>query len=159
MEEVALRTSDKEYSTIKLDLVKKDKFANIIAVPSRLFGQCFSFYLNNETTFKEISAIQFTTKMNTLMFLHHPQQFMSRDQKSKLITTINKKLFIDIHYELTDNTLGDQVETPCKYAMDFQLDKCIFNVIGKDLMKDFGCVVPFIPKNKTNRVNHKFRNA
>ena len=84
---------------------------------------------------------------------------MSREQKSKLITTINKKLYIDIHYELMDNTLGNQVETPCKHDMDFVLDKCIFDVIGKDLMKDFGCAAPFIPKNKTYKVYHKFRNA
>ena len=71
---------------------------------------------------------------------------MSKDQKSKfnwsLQLTKSYIQILDIHYELTYNTLGDQVETPCKYTMDFELDKCVFDVIGKDLMKDYECVVP-----------------
>ena len=139
------RTTDKKLTSIILNITNANPYVNVKVIPSRLFGRCFSFYLTKETTGLEVTAIDVVTKMNTLIYLHHPNQFMSRNQKGKVVTKVNKKLFIDIHYEITQNRLGNKVETICNDEMNFRLDECIFDAIGQDLEKRFGCTVPFIP--------------
>ena len=58
---------------------------------------------------------------------------------------LTHKLFIDLTYELTVNTLGQEGEIPCEAGMDWTYDDCIARRISDTLHEEFGCVVPFLP--------------
>ena len=58
---------------------------------------------------------------------------------------MNEFLFIDISYELTIDTLEEESTLPCNSDMNFKLDDCLYEKMTKQLMKDFGCTIPYLP--------------
>ena len=58
---------------------------------------------------------------------------------------LGKRYFIDLVYEISDNTLEEKSIIPCDPKMNFTFDNCIYEEINKELMLKFNCNVPFLP--------------
>ena len=58
---------------------------------------------------------------------------------------LGKLYFIDMVYELSDNTLEERSSIPCDSKMNYTFDNCIYEAMHNHLMASFNCVVPFMP--------------
>ena len=56
-----------------------------------------------------------------------------------------ERIFIDITYELSTNTLGENSKLPCSADMDRLFDQCLINQVTEKLSSKFQCTVPYIP--------------
>lgn len=54
-------------------------------------------------------------------------------------------MFIDINYDMTENTLQSDGEMPCSYSVDRRLDDCLEMRIPAALMEAYNCTVPYLP--------------
>ena len=63
-----------------------------------------------------------------------------------------KNLFIDLAYEITVNTLGDQgTSRTCENDMDTNFDDCLMEKANERLIKKWDCTVPYIPLFNTRQ--------
>ena len=53
---------------------------------------------------------------------------------------------IDISYEVTIDTLTSQSSMPCNPIMDKGEDECIYRKIVQELVREFGCSMPYLPR-------------
>lgn len=58
---------------------------------------------------------------------------------------IGEKVFLDLSYDLTVNTLGDLERHTCNSEMNHNYDKTLYEKIAKDNEELFNCSVPFHP--------------
>lgn len=61
---------------------------------------------------------------------------------------LGKKLFLDLAYELTQNTVQSS-SSQCSSLMDNGYDDCLMQEIPLALSGEFGCSVPYLPGNET----------
>lgn len=60
---------------------------------------------------------------------------------------LGKSLFIDITYEITINTLGEESEIPCSTEMDYAFDDCMSQEVVDKLVSRHGCSLPYLPSD------------
>jgi len=110
-----------------------------------LYGLCYSLDIDSALTKFIISEVVIQCKVDIFVYLHHPGQYMDVTSKTKLPGQVGELLFIDIAYEIREDTLGEKALVPCQKELDFRLDDCVDNGVGDDLMSHFNCSVPYTP--------------
>ena len=117
-------------------------------------GRCFEFEFTEELIKRGIMSVQFLSRKGRSIYIYvnTPGQFQSIDEKSKIFTTHGKKHFLDMYYTVHNDRLGPQSKIPCSGEMDSRLDECIYKSTAEDMMRDFNCVLPFLPPNKSQPI-------
>jgi hypothetical protein len=69
----------------------------------------------------------------------------------KVYALMGKKYFIDVVYDISENTLEEAGDMPCNSALNFTYDECLYLKIAQDLAANFGCSVPFLPPYNLNK--------
>jgi len=65
------------------------------------------------------------SKLDIYVFLHHPGQYLDVNSKTKLPGVVGKLLFIDVVYEVSEDTLEKDAAIPCDRESDFSMDDCL----------------------------------
>lgn len=88
---ITLNLNREEKSKLELkyfmavDFDAKDEFGNSWSVKYHsLYGRCYSLDLNQGVTRMGINAIEFLTKMDAYIFLHHKGQYLDNDSMTKV---------------------------------------------------------------------------
>ena len=105
---------------------------------SRSLGRCFEIDLGQ---FDEgVRSVEIVTNLQAYVYINLPGQFNNDDSKSKVEIKMNKKLFIEVTYEV----LKMNFENDCrKYKDDFTYDFCTFHFMDTIMKKRVGCTVPY----------------
>ena len=118
-------------------------------MPYDHFGRCYGLDLNE--TFNGLRALTVYSKINTLLWMHHPGQILNPDVKSKFeIYNYNKCLFITLTYGYFKTSYN------ClEYDIDRGFDYCSLKEAEKKLLKIFGCVLPISNSTENICMNNK----
>ena len=109
------------------------------------FGICQSIQIPFYLIEKGVTTISLYLNIDTFIFLHHPNQFMSMDTITKVKIQQGKKYFFDMHYNFMEDTLAEKSKIPCSKSNDFEFDDCLYSKLESKLIQNFNCTVPFLP--------------
>ena len=81
---IKISTADTTRSKVKVPIRKKSEEATLVTKYDSTFGRCYSLQLDRSVTALGITKIEFSTRLNIYIYLHHPGQYMDVDSKSKV---------------------------------------------------------------------------
>ncbi len=58
---------------------------------------------------------------------------------------VGEKLFIDVSFENSEDTLAGSSKYPCDPALDLTFDDCLDDALPRALAAEFGCTLPYVP--------------
>ena len=58
---------------------------------------------------------------------------------------MGKKHYLDVHFDVSNNTVTDSEDIPCNHTMNFRYDEFLYRNLRNILESDFNCTVPFFP--------------
>jgi len=122
--------------------------------PTNLFGNCYSMTIQPEIARLGITEIVVNSLMDAYVYLHYPEQFTYFDSQAKLSIVLGEKLFINMAYEIDEDSLGQGSSLPCEKNLDFEYDACLYKGANRHFLSIFGCTVPYLPgKDQTCNLN------
>ena len=113
-----------------------------------LFGRCYSLEMRPNLTRFGLNEMIVESKAGLFVFIHHPGQFLSLDSNVKLPAELGERMYNDVVFEVTVDTLGPEAEVSCYADSDEGFDECLMDAIPGILESEFGCSVPFLPKTE-----------
>ena len=118
------------------------------------FGRCFEFQFGKNLVRRGIYtvAIKPIIGRSIYVYVNTPGQFLSLDEKSKVYTTLGMDHYVNMHYTVEIDSLGEQSHMPCSVDMDLGLDDCLYKNTAENMMRHFNCVVPFLPPNNSQPI-------
>ncbi|TRY78401.1 hypothetical protein TCAL_10417 [Tigriopus californicus] len=153
--EIKLKTSNQSWTEVAVPF-KFEEWDNEIAAWDtnyhQLYGKCYTMSLQPDIAQMEVTQVQVESKINIFVFLHHPGQFNDFNSKTKMHSILGKSLFIDITYEITVNTLGEESEIPCATEMDYAFDNCMSQEVVGKLVTRHGCSLPYLPSKSGSTI-------
>ena len=90
---IEISTADSARPKIKVPIRKKSEEATLVTKYDNTFGRCYSLQLDRSVTALGITKIEFSTRLNIYIYLHHPGQYMDVDSKSKVSGSLNSGKF------------------------------------------------------------------
>ena len=67
---------------------------------------------------------------------------------------IGEKVFLEVDYEITINTLWNSEQMSCSPDKDKNFDNIVYGKANAELEKTFNCTIPFIPSINSNTTGH-----
>ena len=68
---------------------------------------------------------------------------------------IGEKVFLEVDYEITINTLWNSEQMSCSPDKDNNFDNIVYGKANAELEKTFNCTIPFIPPINSNTTGHQ----
>lgn len=130
--------------TLKTEHINSS-LAKVVPLFGLTLGRCFSLEFLPILASLEIRSMQMIGNINFYVYFHHPFQFLDKDTKTKVHVTVDKMIFLDLAYEITENTLSDESLHPCNADQEYNYDDCHYKVLNEKLMDKIGCLVPSLP--------------
>lgn len=136
IKQIWINTADPKIPSYKLDLNNSLDTKYSIA-----FGRCFTIEIPKKHLDRGITTISIYSKIDTFIYLHFPGQFQNHVDKTKVQTTVGKKYYLDLKYNLNEDLTGKT----CSKNMDFHYDSCVYRTVHQKWAQLVNCSVPFLP--------------
>ena len=91
---IKISTADKTRPRVQVAIRPKSTEATLVTKYDSTFGRCYSLQLEPTVTALGITKIEFSTRLNVYIYLHHPGQYMDVDSKSKVSSSLTRGNFI-----------------------------------------------------------------
>ena len=91
---IKVSTADKTRPRVHVAIRPKSTEATLVTKYDSTFGRCYSLQLEPTVTALGITKIEFSTRLNVYIYLHHPGQYMDVDSKSKVSSSLTRGHFI-----------------------------------------------------------------
>jgi len=109
------------------------------------YGKCYSLEVLPAASKFGVTEFVVKSWVDIYVFLHHPGQFLDNNSKTKINVNVGIMTFIDMSYEIDEDTLGENSILPCQKEMDKNFDDCVSRKANEYLLSSFNCTVPYLP--------------
>ena len=99
-----------------------------------------------------LAAMHESVKLNSTKYNSTCTNLARHYFSQQVYAYLGKKYFIDLTYELSNDTLGLDSNIPCNTKMNINYDNCLYSQVHARLYDKFGCTVPFLPKNESLKI-------
>ena len=109
---ITISTADSSRPKVHVKIQAKSENAKLVTKYDSTFGKCFSLQIDPSVTALGITKIEFNTRLNIYIYLHHPGQYMDVDSKSKASGSLRSAyvspnyvtLSVYVCYKIVDKT-------------------------------------------------------
>lgn len=147
---IKLTTGSRDRPTIDLYSNIDSADARFVPKYTLLFGRCFSMELLQSVTKLGIAQVAFTGKKSFYVYIHHPDQFFDLDTETKVEGRPGFRKYLDLNYEISENTLPEESEIPCNPDPKYVYDDCYDQTYRNGSLTRFGCIIPGLPPRYYN---------